>query len=165
MSLHSVTTGEKVVIQFADRDHRLRLPPQKSGIPGCNDRQTYTRTIVSRISERTQIQGLGLLFDLLVSHSLSPCDNLHRVLLLQSPLIYVHVWTLDWRSDLRDPIQSARGVTKLCVDDQKKCWRTWTKTSNRSHHFAYSARRWFTSSTCSRAYIETSNVCSSPSGT
>ena len=126
--------------------------------PNTNDRKPCFR-------ERIQVQGSGLLFDLPVSHTHSPCGSLHRVLLLRSPLIYVHVWTLDRRCDLLDPIQSTRGVTKLWVDDQEECLRTWTKTSKRSHHFAYSARRWFTSRTCSRVYAETSNVCSSPSGT
>ena len=37
----SVTTGGKVVNLFVDRVHRPRLPPQRSGILGYNDPQTY----------------------------------------------------------------------------------------------------------------------------
>ena len=121
------------------------------------------RATVSLIRRKDQVQASGLLFHLLISHTHSPCRSLHRVLLLQSPLIYVQIWTLDRRSYLFVIIPSTRRVTKSSVD-YEECSRTWTNISKRSHHFAYSARYRFTSSTCSRVYVEASNVCSSPSG-
>ncbi|SRR6266702_86071 len=116
VSLRPRTRVGEVVILSADRVHRSRLPLQRSGILGCNDRQTYTSDRKPCFGgDRIQVQGSGLLFDLPVSHTLSPRGSPHRVLLLQSPLIYVHIWTLDWRSDLFVPVPSARGVTKVWV--------------------------------------------------